>query len=269
MNSEENKIGQQENISREDKRKLFFRQFFTMVRLLVIYFGFYCGIIIATSANPKFSNYIQYIGIGAYFVAGFVTWASFPKGQCRYRIKTGPLTVPGIILFSLGTAVLLNALFTVIPWESFLPEKMIYSSEQLFKIPFWVTLLGYGIIGPVAEEICFRGVMFFSFKKWMKVPIAIALSAVLFALYHGNLIQGLYALIMGAIMGYLAYKTDSLFGSMIFHMTANLIVCTYSQFTPMADFFMSLPGVLLCAVVLAAGAVLLFVSFRGTQKAEK
>ena len=263
-------MDKEEKLTQEEKRKLFFRQFMTMVRLLVIYFGFYCGIILATSANSKFSNYIQYIGIGAFFVAGFVTWASFPKDQCGYRIKTGAPTVPGIILFSLGTTVLLNLIFTEIPWDKFLPEKMIYSSEGLFEIPFWVALLGYGVIGPVAEEVCFRGVLFFSLNKWVKAPIAIAVSALVFALYHGNLIQGIYALIMGAIMAYLAYRTDSLFSSMIYHMTANIIVTTYGQFTPLGDFFMTVPGILLSAAVMAAGAVLLLIAFRGGgKKAEK
>ena len=250
-----------------EKRKLFFKQFFTMVRLLVIYFGFYLGIIMATGANPKFRNYIQYIGIAAYFVAGFVTWASFPKGHCKYAIKKGALRIPGIILLSLGLAVLLNALFTEIPWEKFLPESLLYSSEGLFEIPFWVALIGYGIIGPLAEEICFRGVMFFSFSKWMKAPFAILLSAAIFGLYHGNVVQGLYALIMGAVMAYLAYKTDSLGASMIFHMAANLIVTTYGQFTPLADFLITVPGLLISGAVFAAGAALLFVSFKDNPKA--
>ena len=267
MNPEEKELNEQ--IKPEDKRKLFFKQFFTMLRLVVIYFGFYFGIIMSTGANPKWSPYIQYFGIGACFVAGFITWASFPKGLCGYRIKTGALTIPGIILFSLGITVLLNVLFTVIPWEKFLPEQLIYSSDGLLEIPFWITVIGYGIIGPAAEEICFRGVLFSSFRKWMKVPFAIALSAAIFALYHGNIVQGLYALIMGALMAYLMYQTDSLFASMLFHMAANMIVCTYSHFTPLADFFMSVPGILLSAALMAAGAVLLGISFRGSAKSVK
>ena len=251
----------------EEKRKMLIRQIANMVRLLVIYFGFYFGVLFIANANPKFHAYIQYFGILAYFVAGTVTALCFPRGQVGLKIPKAKFTIPGIMLFSAGTAVLLNVLFSLIPWERFLPESMIYSSEGLFEIPFLVSLLGYGVIGPVAEEICFRGVLFFGLKKWMKPSLAIIISALVFALYHGNPVQGIYAFIMGAIMGYLAYKTDSLLASALFHMTANMIVTTYGQYPPMADFLMTVPGILLALACAIAGFVLLYPVFR-KKKAE-
>lgn len=60
-------------------------------------------------------------------------------------------------------------------------------------------------LGPIAEEIVFRGAMLRSFQKFGKL-YAIVISAILFGVFHSNFIQGIFAAVVGLILGYVAME---------------------------------------------------------------
>lgn len=78
------------------------------------------------------------------------------------------------------------------------------------------------IVGPVGEELLFRGYVLRSLRPYGK-RFAITLSALLFALFHGNLLQLPYAFVMGLLMGYVAAEYS--FGwAVAVHMFNNLVL---------------------------------------------
>lgn len=89
--------------------------------------------------------------------------------------------------------------------------------------PYIWTLLDVVILGPIIEEIIFRGLMINILRKKVNYIWAIAISAVLFGIWHGILIQGVYTAIMGIILGYVYIKTDNLFYPILIHMGNNFI----------------------------------------------
>lgn len=80
------------------------------------------------------------------------------------------------------------------------------------------------IIAPIGEELFFRGVIMGYAKRYMPGAIAILFQGVLFGLYHGNIVQGIYACILGCLLGFVAYKSESLIPGMILHFSINLSV---------------------------------------------
>ncbi len=50
---------------------------------------------------------------------------------------------------------------------------------------------------PLGEEIVFRGVVYGQLRKVLKVPYAVVLSGLAFGLFHGNLVQAVYATVIG------------------------------------------------------------------------
>ena len=56
----------------------------------------------------------------------------------------------------------------------------------------------------------------------MKPKTAVVISAILFALYHMNVVQGVYAFIIGLILGFLYLKTNTIWAPIAFHVCANL-----------------------------------------------
>ena len=78
------------------------------------------------------------------------------------------------------------------------------------------------ILAPVAEEVLFRGYVLRSLRPYGK-RFAIVGSAVLFGMFHGNLLQTPYAVTMGLVLGYLAVEY-SIFWSILLHMFNNLVL---------------------------------------------
>ena len=61
----------------------------------------------------------------------------------------------------------------------------------------------YGsVLAPFGEEILFRGFLLQNFKRY-GVRFAIIFSAILFGIYHGNIVQTPFAFILGLLLGYI------------------------------------------------------------------
>ena len=88
----------------------------------------------------------------------------------------------------------------------------------------WLMLISVFILAPIAEEILFRGLILEHSKNLLTLPLAIIFQAFMFGVYHGNMIQGIYAFILGAVLGYLAYKFDSIIPCILFHMAINVSI---------------------------------------------
>lgn len=125
-------------------------------------------------------------------------------------------------LLSLGT--ILPSEWGIEKMQVAMPAGM----EQLFN-SIMRSPLGYaaiGILAPIAEEVVFRGAilrklltLFGKQKHW----IAIAVSAALFGLLHGNLPQFIHAFVIGLLLGWLYYRTDSIIPGILFHWVNNTV----------------------------------------------
>lgn len=84
------------------------------------------------------------------------------------------------------------------------------------------SLLATVILAPVVEEIMFRGVtMRLARKAGAGFIIANLIQAVAFGIYHLNWIQGVYAMFLGLVLGYMAYRYDSIYPSILLHLAYN------------------------------------------------
>ena len=79
-----------------------------------------------------------------------------------------------------------------------------------------------GLGAPISEEILFRGLVLRSMEPHGK-RFAIFGSALLFGLFHGNLIQAPFAFLVGLVLGYVTVEYNILW-AMVLHMFNNLII---------------------------------------------
>lgn len=90
-----------------------------------------------------------------------------------------------------------------------------------------VTVLGvlYGVIlGPIAEEVVFRGVtLYYAQKFTRRFWLANLLQAVLFGVLHLNLVQGLYAAVLGLVIGWIYHRFHSMYGCIWLHIFFNFL----------------------------------------------
>ena len=81
-----------------------------------------------------------------------------------------------------------------------------------------------GILAPVAEELVFRGAVLRALLSWSKNHWGmIALSAVFFALVHGNPAQMPHAFLVGLLLGWMYWRTGSIIPGVAFHWVNNSV----------------------------------------------
>ncbi len=84
------------------------------------------------------------------------------------------------------------------------------------------TFISVSFIAPIAEEIMFRGLTYQYASLAVPEKWAIFIQAVLFGIYHGNLIQFLYATVIGILLGMLRKQSGSVVPGIVLHIIINL-----------------------------------------------
>lgn len=82
------------------------------------------------------------------------------------------------------------------------------------------------LIVPIGEEALMRGFVYPVMRQRFSAPVTIALSACLFALLHGNIVQIILTLPLGIACGYMYEQTHSLMQCIGIHMLFNALTFT-------------------------------------------
>lgn len=93
-----------------------------------------------------------------------------------------------------------------------------------------ITLLSTGILGPIIEELMFRGIIYNELKSKYSNMKSILITTIFFAIIHINIIQILYALIIGFILIFVYEKYNNIKAPIILHMASNI---TTTLFLPL------------------------------------
>ncbi len=137
-----------------------------------------------------------------------------------------PVNLLCIAVFAFAMQYVTNYLMAVI--DLLMPRAM-DAYEELIELAGVgeVTLTGilYGVIlGPIAEELCFRGVtLFYAQKATGRFWLANILQAAAFGIMHMNLVQGLYAFVLGLAMGWVYHRFHSLYATIWLHIFFNFL----------------------------------------------
>ena len=145
--------------------------------------------------------------------------------KTRGADETGSDTVSsiGILVLCAVSGGILNLL-----WSGILQQLRIQDhfsnavQEQLFAGQAIVQLLGLGMLVPLAEELIFRGLIYTRIRQRIPAGAAIFFSALLFALFHGNVIQMVFAFPLALVLAWLYEYTGWFACPLAFHMGANL-----------------------------------------------
>lgn len=86
-----------------------------------------------------------------------------------------------------------------------------------------VAFVSVVVLAPIIEELLFRGLIYGRLRQAMGTGSAIFLSSLVFGVFHGNVIQGIYAFFIGLILATVYERTDSLLFAMLGHGLINLI----------------------------------------------
>jgi len=127
--------------------------------------------------------------------------------------------------------------------------------------PIILQIITVGIVAPIAEEFLMRGVVLNRLLGYIRVRPALFMQAALFGILHLNLLQGMYAGVLGLLMGYIYIKYGSLLMTILFHITMNtLSIVIPESFAEGVNPFI----ILIVSAVLTAGTIMLINRRKGS-----
>lgn len=108
-----------------------------------------------------------------------------------------------------------------------MPLEWYQSMVDLVRFTSWpqtiAVLLAGVVFAALSEELLFRGLVQRTLEIVREPAAAIVSSSVLFALVHFNPWSSIQILFLGLVLGYIAWKSGSVFPSMIMHGFNNLL----------------------------------------------
>ncbi len=152
----------------------------------------------------------------------FVIWFSWRNKAGKSAVKmlyfkqAPSILYPLLIVFTLAFSVFLDPLTTLIPMPDLFKEIFaMLATKDIY------TLLMVCLIGPVLEEVLFRGIILEGFLNRYKAGKAIFWSAFLFGLFHMNPWQFIPGFLIGILLAYIYMKTRSLIPVILIHIVNN------------------------------------------------
>lgn len=245
--------------------------------LILFTFGFIFGVtVIITLVAILFkTNSVLEGNASILFIVGGLVFILVPVFYVRLRNynakKLFRLNIPPgeVLLLSiplgLSIGVLTDEIDRIV--QIFLPTPDIflkYLDSLKAQTPFdWILLIfGVVILASISEEILFRGFLQVSLEKKGDITRAVILSSVTWTIIHINPYWAIQIFITGVIIGFLAWRTNSVFPSMIVHATNNFVslLAINLNFEDSMDWY--LLGDHISPVVLVIATAILILSIR-------
>ena len=221
---------------------------------------FLMAVALAGRLNSGVALYYLLTLVGYYILAlplAFRVCRIMPAPPMTQRSLTprlmGRWFVIGIALMWIGSLVGTALSDLVYRIAGLQPVDMV--TETFDMLPLSVVLLGACILGPVCEELLFRGLLAGRLARYGQKPAALV-SALLFGLYHANVSQFFYAFALGLLLAYAYFYTGSLKAPILLHMLFNFYGSAVVLLLPESGI---LPVLYLASwpVLMAAGVILL------------
>ena len=193
------------------------------------------------AAEPDFFRFIaesiNYIIIAGSLLSLFFFWLilllrkkqPLEELDLAKRMATGKWMAAALI--GAGTALALTGIMSLVGIERLLPEDAEMLSEFVSG-NFLLSLVAIGLIIPLFEEVLFRGLILNELRKAMRIWPALLLQALIFAAFHLNLLQFIYTLPAGILLGLLYVRWGSLWAPIVVHIAWNSLVVCMNFFLP-------------------------------------
>lgn len=161
-------------------------------------------------------------------MAGFGTWSYFRERQYPFRpnyksafsLKNiGYIIVMGV-LGQYASNLIATLTGVLIPSAMDSYEDLAQNFDLSTASPV-LMILAVCIVGPIAEELVFRGMIFGKLRRAFSFWPAAIISGIMFGVFHMNIMQGVYASVLGVLLAYVYEKTQTIFGSIFFHIVFN------------------------------------------------
>lgn len=228
------------------------------IALYLVYLIQAGGLQETASAGQRLINSTLYVTLIGDLTAAIILYLFYRKDQMHRKegfsgtgkafVWAPPVIWFSVIILAIATGQFLNDLINGLHLNDLFTGYSEVSEQAFSEQPVGFMILVVGIIGPICEELMFRGIVFHRLKDWVKPQAAIAISALLFGIYHGNVVQFFYATCMGVMLAIIYDKTGTLWISIVAHIAANLWSLFGSSFW--SSLWQQIPAGMLCSIMI-------------------
>jgi hypothetical protein len=210
---------------------------------------------------------------GSLFLIVPLIYARYRKYDIKplFRFNTVSLNIIiQSILIGLALTILSDELDRIINIFYPLPDWINEQMEPLKaanSLELILIILGAVFVAAVAEEGLFRGFLQYSLEKKGDVTRAVILSSLSWTMIHMNLYWAIQLFLMGIVIGYMAWRTNSIIPAMIIHGVNNLVGVLFLNFDmdPYMKWYEWNDHV--SPIVIVVSAAILFFSIKSIKKA--
>ena len=191
--------------------------FFTLTGLVFKHFGVNLSITVTYLLNA-FSIYV----VG--FLAIKLLLRKVETAEQKPKVKLGAKKMLWYLFITFGLGIFASSftqeIITLVtaPFGGEIVDRV---SEMMLESTPILLILFVAIIGPIFEELIFRGYLLKKLRVYGD-KTAIIYCAIAFGLFHTNLAQILFAGVIGAVLAYVVVKTNNIKYSIIIHILINL-----------------------------------------------
>lgn len=162
----------------------------------------------------------------AIYLMPVLLYLAATKFEPLRRIQHKRLNLASIILVPLITACMEPLISLINMISTLFVENQV--SDVLLGLdgnPVWLNYALVAVLPALGEELYMRGIMYHSYRE-RNAFCAMLLSGFLFGVFHMNINQMLYAMVLGIILVLLMEATGSIYASILCHFTFNGISMT-------------------------------------------
>lgn len=171
--------------------------------------------------QDKLSNYISNKSLIIVLIMLMIFLPIFFKLIKKYR-KENTFKIKNIFL-PVILGIVISLIYNIFLFS--LNNKFHFTkSFELSSIPILIQIISSGIIGPILEELLFRGIVYNKLKEFNKLKIAIILCSIIFSLMHSNIIDMIYAFCVSFMLIHLYEKYKTLKAPILMHMSLNITI---------------------------------------------
>ncbi|MCK9161073.1 MAG: type II CAAX endopeptidase family protein [Bacteroidaceae bacterium] len=189
-------------------------------------------------------------------IMGFYMWK---KGWISTEKERWSIVSPRFLFVSLALAASAIWLLDVLMSYISLPD-LLKSSFDVIQSG-WIGILCVAVLGPIVEELLFRGAITSRLLRRYSPLRAILFSALIFGVFHLNPAQIPGAFFIGLILAWIFYQSGSLIPGMLIHIFNNSLSvyldAKYPKMDNLTD-LMSTSDIRLCSLMAVIVFILMF-----------
>ena len=233
------------------------------------------GIVYLPENDNNITNFLAlFIGQG-FMVIPLLLFLTARKESFVDRLRIRKLPFPVILstlVLSLGIIILVDE-FDRIASLLFTPPEYLDQLGYMLKFDSFnmavFLIFGIVVLAPLGEEILFRGFLQkFLEEHWQDVTRAVLVTSLFFAIIHLNPFWLIQIYMLGVILGFLAWRTGSIWAGFILHAANNLVALLFTNYNQVLDDIYTWQGHVAPWILLIGGGCI-YVGFNWLNKTTK